>query len=182
MDLSRRILNRDLSNFPLYSPRASCYHVSMEQNAPVIRSFDTNQPVHDHEVMQGFSTPVTVVIFVLAVLLGTGIGYGLAGNGSPSGTSLTSNQAGGSGPQKTAGVKDDKKFPDRAEGTLREGGIDGEGNFHLERPGGKSQNVYLTSSIVDLSEYIGKKIRVHGQTFEAEKAGWLMDVGYVEIL
>ena len=84
--------------------------------------------------------------------------------------------------KKTAGIADKKTFKDKAEGILKEGGIDGEGNFHLERPGGESQNVYLTSTTVDLSQYTGKKIRVWGETFTAEKAGWLMDVGLVELL
>ena len=84
--------------------------------------------------------------------------------------------------KKTAGIADKKTFKDKAEGILKEGGIDGEGNFHLERPGGESQNVYLTSTTVDLSQYTGKKIRVWGETFTAEKAGWLMDVGLVEVL
>lgn len=84
--------------------------------------------------------------------------------------------------KKTVGIADKKTFKDKAEGVLKEGGIDGEGNFHLERPGGISQNVYLTSSTVDLSQFIGKKVRVWGQTFKGEKAGWLMDVGLVEIL
>jgi len=47
-------------------------------------------------------------------------------------------------------LKIKKTFPDKTEGVLREGGIEGEGNFHLERPGGESQNVYLTSTTVDL--------------------------------
>ena len=64
---------------------------------------------------------------------------------------------------------------------MREGGIEGEGNFHIERPGGKSQNAYLTSSTVDLSVYVGKKVKVWGQTFSGQTAGWLMDVGLVEI-
>jgi hypothetical protein len=38
--------------------------------------------------------------------------------------------------KKTVGVKDEKKFKDKAEGILKEGSIDGEENFHLERPGG----------------------------------------------
>jgi len=84
--------------------------------------------------------------------------------------------------KKNVGIFDKKTFKDQAEGTLREGGIDGEGNFHLERPGGKSQNVYLTSSTVDLYPFVGKKVRVYGQTFAGQKAGWLMDVGYVEVL
>ncbi|MFZ1549532.1 MAG: hypothetical protein WAT44_03660, partial [Microgenomates group bacterium] len=74
-----------------------------------------------------------------------------------------------------------KRFPDAAMGILKEGGIDGEGSYHLERPGGKSQNVYLTSSIVDLAKFVGKKIKVQGETFSGQTAGWLMDVGYVEL-
>ena len=80
------------------------------------------------------------------------------------------------------GIKDKKTFKDNAEGILRDGGIEGEGQFHLERPGGISQNVYLTSTTVDLSQLIGKKVRVWGETFSAQKAGWLMDVGLVEVL
>lgn len=84
--------------------------------------------------------------------------------------------------KKTVGIKDKKTFRDTAEGILREGGIDGEGNFHLERPGGSSQNVYLTSSTVDLSQFIGKRVKVWGETFAGQKAGWLMDVGLVEVI
>jgi len=84
--------------------------------------------------------------------------------------------------KKTAGILNKKIFKDKAEGILKEGGIDGEGNFHLEREGGPSQNVYLTSSTVDLSLYVGKKVRVFGETFAGQKAGWLMDVGFIEIL
>ena len=84
--------------------------------------------------------------------------------------------------KETAGIADKKTFTDKAEGILKEGGIEDEGSFHLERPGGVSQNVYLTSSTVDLSTYIGKKVRVWGKTFSGKKAGWLMDVGYVEVL
>ncbi len=94
----------------------------------------------------------------------------------------TSSSIGNVNVAKTAGIADKKTFKDRAEGILKEGGVDGEGNFHLERPGGESQNVYLTSSTVDLSPYVGKKVRVWGATFQGEKAGWLMDVGYVESL
>ncbi|MDO8269715.1 MAG: hypothetical protein Q7T54_03530, partial [Candidatus Levybacteria bacterium] len=63
-----------------------------------------------------------------------------------------------------------------------EGGIDGEGEYHLERPGGDSQNVYMSSSTVDLAQFTGRKVKVWGQTNSAQKAGWLMDVGKVEVL
>jgi hypothetical protein len=125
--------------------------------------------------------PLPVILLICAltiVLCGVG-GYMLvkkapaAMNGSSNGATVQTD--------KSAGVVDKKTFKDSAEGILKEGGMDGEGNFHLERPGGVSQNAYLTSSTVDLSKYIGKKIKVWGQTFSGQKAGWLMDVGLVEI-
>lgn len=80
------------------------------------------------------------------------------------------------------GANDKKQFPDEAEGVLVEGGVDGEGTHHLERPGGVSQNVYLTSSNVDLQKFVGMSVKVDGKTFAAQKAGWLMDVGQLEVL
>ena len=80
------------------------------------------------------------------------------------------------------GSTDTKTFKDTATGKLQAGGIDGEGQYHLVRPGGDSQNVYLTSSIIDLSQFIGHTIKVYGQTQAAQHAGWLMDVGRVEVV
>lgn len=124
---------------------------------------------------------VFYIILVVLIIVGAGIGYFAGGTKSPvvksGGSDTTTTSA-----KKSAGVMDKKKFPDSVEGVLKDGGIEGEGSFHLTRPGGESQNVYLTSSIVDLSQYIGKKIKVMGETQKAQKAGWLMDVGYVEVL
>lgn len=80
------------------------------------------------------------------------------------------------------GVLDERTFRDTAEGKLGEGGINGEGSHHLVRPGGESQNVYLTSSIVDLDQFVDHEVKVWGETFSAQKAGWLMDVGKLEVL
>ena len=82
----------------------------------------------------------------------------------------------------TIGSSDEKTFKDEAEGKLVSGGIDGEGSHHLERPGGESKNVYLTSSVIDLDKYLNHQIKVWGETFSAQKAGWLMDVGKLEVL
>jgi len=125
------------------------------------------------------SLPIVTIFFVIFILLGVGLGYFLSNIEGPS---LSSNSRTTTSSKSASGVLDKEKFPDKAEGKLKKGGIDGEGNFHLERTGGDSQNVYLTSSTVDLSQYIGKKVRVWGQTFTAQKAGWLMDVGYLEVL
>ncbi len=74
------------------------------------------------------------------------------------------------------------KFPDTTEGVVEQGGMEGEGSHKLLRPGGPSQTVYLTSSVVDLDQFVGTRIKVWGETFAAQKAGWLMDVGRVQIL
>jgi len=82
---------------------------------------------------------------------------------------------------QSAGVLDKKTFTDTAEGTLKEGGFEGEGSHHLER-GAKDQTAYLTSSTIDMTPFVGKKVKVWGQTHTSEKVGWFMDVGYIEIL
>lgn len=125
--------------------------------------------------------PIKMFIVALVAVLVVGIGAGYAVSKARGGSTM--GRGGSKGPvQKTAGTQNTKIFKDKAEGILKEGGVEGEGSFHLERPGGTSQNVYLTSSSLDLSGYIGRKVRVQGETFSAQKAGWLMDVGYVEVL
>ncbi len=134
-----------------------------------------------------FSMKKILSIFVVVIIVGVISGYGFAfmSNGSSTGKQTTATTETGkkneASPPQKAGVDDTTTFKDNAEGMLREGGIGGEGDYHLERPGGESQNVYLTSSTVDLSKYLDKKVKVKGQTYSAEKAGWLMDVGLIEI-
>jgi hypothetical protein len=134
-------------------------------------------PLNNQSNNSSWSLKKVILLSFVVLFLGMIFGsfFGNIKNKNSTGVITTSTS-------KKEGVIDKKTFKDNAEGVLREGGIDGEGSFHLERPGGKSQYVYLTSSTIDLSKYIGKKIRVWGQTFSAEKAGWLMDVGFVEIL
>ena len=129
------------------------------------------------KVVDGVSYISFFTFVAVAVIIGSILGFGFSrfNKKTPNNGNEAKNTA------QSAGIVDKKTFKDSAEGILREGGIDGEGNFHLERPGGVSQNAYLTSSTVDLSGYIGKKIKVWGQTFSGQKAGWLMDVGLVEI-
>lgn len=83
---------------------------------------------------------------------------------------------------KVVGSTDTKVFKDSAEGVLEKGGINGEGTHKLIRPGGESQTVYLTSSVIDLNKFVGKKVKAWGETQAAEKAGWFMDVGRLEIM
>lgn len=147
--------------------------VDTDSSPKLIHNLDEKKPTPDT-----FSSTTFLIIIAIALLLGSAVGFGIAKLKSASSGGSTST----TGAKKVVGIADKKTFKDKAEGVLREGGVDGEGNFHLQRPGGESQNVYLTSTTVDLSPYIGKKVRVWGETFSGQKAGWLMDVGLVEVL
>lgn len=114
---------------------------------------------------------------LLVVLVGVGTGWLIAGNKDGS-----TNPGAVKTTEKMAGVKDTTEFKDTATGMLEEGGISGEGQYHLTRSGGVSQTVYLTSTSVDLSSFVGKNVQVWGQTLSARKAGWLMDVGKVQVV
>ena len=77
--------------------------------------------------------------------------------------------------------QDTKTFRDFAEGTIKvkpQSDEYTEGTHTLVREGAVA--VALTSSVVDLSKYEGKKVKVFGETQKALKEGWLMDVGKVE--
>jgi hypothetical protein len=152
---------------------------------------ETNPPtggeenlVHNFEGSSSLFTRKLIIILVVVALLGVGTGYYLGQTGGKAGmiNLKQTTDSGGIGKGTIEGSTDISTFKDTVEGTLKIGGVDGEGAFHLERPGGESQNVYLTSSIVDLSKYVGKKIKVWGQTQKAQTAGWLMDVGKIQVL
>lgn len=151
-----------------------------EQDNTIMHEFSGPKP-------KGFLTKKVVLLFIFLLLFGiatgnilyntqsiTGVGDVLENNGLSSNTQYEKGQSFGS--------TDKQAFPDTTEGVLKEGGIDGEGAYHLERPGGVSQNVYLTSTVIDLSDFLGAKVKIWGKTYEGEKAGWLMDVGRLQIL
>lgn len=153
-----------------------------EQNQPLQQPL---QQLHDLTgINKKFLTTRVLLILVVALALGVVTGFSFS-KGKLIGNAVTRGGGGGSiTVQKGAviGSGDEKIFKDTAEGVLKKGGIGGEGAFHLVRSGGDSQNVYLTSSFVDLSVLLDRKIKVWGQTQKAKSAGWLMDVGKVQIL
>ena len=122
---------------------------------------------------------VVVALALVVVLVGVGSGWLLSGN-KTLGVNRGVAPGAKSGSQE-AGIADAATFKDSAEGVLEEGGISGEGTHHLVRPGGDSQNVYLTSTVIDMQSFVGKKVMVWGQTISARKAGWLMDVGKIKV-
>ena len=140
---------------------------------PVIKSVIEKPPI---------SSPVVIGILVFVFLLGSATGYMVAklrpvSQKTSRNTGTVVKDASGN----KAGIIDKKTFSDTATGILRDGGMEGEGSHHLER-GAKDQTAYLTSSTVDLTPYVGKKVQVWGQTNTGQKTGWLMDVGYIEIV
>lgn len=147
---------------------------TQQTNTPVMRSFKDKSSV---------SRQKAIIIFLLLLVIGVGTGYGLSNYSTKTGKQIPVLPKGGSPASgKTFGSDDTKTFKDIAEGVVKEGGIEGEGQYHLERGEDESQYVYMTSSTVDLSQFIGKKVKVWGQTQQAQTAGWLMDVGRVEVL
>ena len=150
----------------------------MDNDKNVMHSFKSNGPGSLFSLK---------FLLVLVVLIGLGVGTGyvlgkampgiIPSNALPSPNDKNAIEKG-----KIYGSADTKVFKDNAEGKLVEGGVEGEGQFHLERTGGESQNVYMTSSSVDLSLFINRKVKVWGETQTAQTAGWLMDVGRVEVL
>ncbi len=147
-----------------------------EGEVNILKSF----PKTDMETKN--KSTIIIVSFVI-VLLGLGAGFMLSGKSI--GNSQTIQSMGTddvTATENEAGTGDDSSFPDSAQGILVEGGIKGEGTHHLERQGGVSQNVYLTSTVINLQSFVGKKVEVRGETLSATNAGWLMDVGKVKVI
>lgn len=150
--------------------------IEKNQKEPLVHDFNK-------ESLKNAFTPKVLALLALVVILGIGAGYLASSKTGPSSIKTSNVTTAGSAAKGTVvGSNDTTTFKDTVEGTLKEGGINGEGAFHLVRPGGDSQNVYLTSSSVDLSKFINQKIKVWGATQKAQYAGWLMDVGRIEVL
>lgn len=115
---------------------------------------------------------------ILSLVLGVTTGYVLA-NKSPAKISSPAAQI----PKNAS--QDTKTFRDFAEGIIKPKPQPAnsdeytEGTHLLIRS--DADPVALTSSVVDLSQYEGKKVKIYGETQKALKEGWLMDVGKVEV-
>jgi hypothetical protein len=128
------------------------------------------------------------LIIVAIIVAGGFTGYFLSKRGGvASGPTETKQLIGGAeviqGP-KEVGIKDEKVFKDTSQGKIvvNDNKDVPEGSHKLIRPGGPSQTAYLTSSVLDLNQFLGKCVQIWGETFAGQKAGWLMDVGRVRIL
>jgi hypothetical protein len=137
-----------------------------------------------------FSLPVIIIILVLAITSGFFVSRIFPSNqtastSNPVGNKTTSTDSISNADQLVVGKlygNTSKDFGDSAQGTVQAGGINGVGTHTLLREGGTTQNAALTSSVVDLDLFVGKKVEIKGQTNNTNKAGWLMDVGSIKIL
>ena len=140
----------------------------MKPDLSFVKKFNFTQP----------QNKIFVGVLVFALVAGISTGYVLAQSGSKSASPIDLNSA-----PKTA-QQDSKTFRDFAEGKIekkpepKKGEVYAEGTHLLKRD--SAVPVALTSSVVDLSLYEGKKVKVFGETQKALKEGWLMDVGKVE--
>src|SRR3989344_3605135 len=138
----------------------------------LVQDITPEEEVREDQAIMKTNSKIVLGVYVLLAILGVGTGYLLAG-GRP-GTGVTSKTI---QTETVVGSTDTKTFKDSAEGTIEAGASNGEGSHKLIREGGPSQTAYLVSSVVDLDKFIGKHVKVWGQTVAAQKVSWLMDVG-----
>jgi len=128
--------------------------------------------------------PVMIGVAVVIVAVGLAVGFLVSSKKTTSKTAQIPATSKISVTSTEAGVNDPTTIKDvtTATGPLATGGIKGEGQYHIDRPGGKTQTVYLNSTTVDMSTFVGKKVQVWGQTIAAQHAPWLMDVMKIKIV
>lgn len=123
--------------------------------------------------------PVIYAVGIVLIILGIITGYILSRKTTTvtsSGSSVILNSGG-----KAFGSTDTKTFTDSAVGVIEKDGAESEGTHKLVRDGGPSQTACLVSSVLDLDQFVGKKVKVWSKTMEAKKCAWLMDVGRLEL-
>jgi hypothetical protein len=140
---------------------------NVQQVQPLVKSLNKNK-----------IWPYVAIAFAV-VILGVGSAWLISSKiinrngGAGQGVKVTSTEA---------GALDPKTKYDNATGNLKDGGIGGQGTQHLENDSGPSHYVYLTSSVIDLSGFVGKKVQVWGQTLASKQAPWLMDVAKIQVV
>lgn len=151
---------------------------------PVIENIPTNT------MSKKMNSKVIIPVgaFVI-ILLGIGTGFSLSKampNKAEKSTSASMQLPTGEDAvvevNKIYGSENEEAFPDKVIGVLEKGGLDGEGSHRLLREGGPKQTTYLTSSVLVLDPFVGSKVEVWGETYAAQQAAWLLDVGGVKVL
>lgn len=139
---------------------------------PIVSKLENKAPINKNLIL-GIISLVVVLAGVGAGYLLSGVNKKLPGIGTTGEIKVSKNEA---------GIADESKFSTTTDGVLEEGGIGGEGTYHLVRGVGPSQYAYLTSSAVDMGPFVGKKVQIWGETMSGKKAGWLIDVGKIKVI
>src|SRR3990167_3842477 len=125
--------------------------------------------------------PIIIVVVVVAAGIFSGLVFSSRNKNAKIQTKAAIDEEQLTGEQKQSFAQ---TFRDEAEGTVEKNDFKeyAQGTHKLIRPGGESQTAYLTSSVLDLDQYVGKKVKVYGETFGSSQVGWFMDVGKVEVV
>ena len=164
------------------------------------QTINQNQPQEGQKSQQQSSSSITqplepkktgklltkiVPFLLIIVVIGAGIFTGLMLSSVNKSKASQGNAL--SEEELTPEIKENfsQTFKDEAEGIVEKNDDFekyAQGPWKLIRTGGESQTAYLTSSVMDLDEFIGKKVKVYGETFGSDQVSWLMDVGKVEVI
>lgn len=153
----------------------------MESTTPPEASNNIVKPINP----PSSKMPIFLGLAAIVILAGLGVGWFVSGKKA---ANSVANKAAGVPAvvvtQTEAGVTDPSTIKDvtTATGTLQTGGIRGEGTYHLDRPGGSTQTVYLNSTIVNMKPFVSAKVQVWGQTQASQYAPWLMDVSKIKMV
>lgn len=168
-------------DIPNLSSNPSSTSVSMPKTTPVFKAKS--------------SSLLSPGVLVLILFLAAGLGYFISRRYPLSGSKTTSLLIIKENAISTENITDKSAievgklygdtatvFKDSATGTVEKGSINGVGTHILNREGGASQRASLTSSVVDLDLFVGRRVEVKGETNASKQTSWLMDVGSVKVL
>lgn len=153
----------------------------MEENNNINQTGFQVRPISSQSQFAKTIIPAGIILLVIGLGIFTGFKAsrvkGVSSSQLPAGEIAKEDIVKG----KEYGMKDPGKA-DSTIGVIEKGGIGGEGTHKLLKEGGPSQTVCMTSSVLDLDQFVGEKVQVWGETNRAQKVGWLMDVVKLKVL
>jgi len=141
------------------------------------------KPIESSSPGNKLSKIVPVIFIIVVVAIGIATGFVLSTMNKPTKGGIVLSEDDEISPEIQENLS--QTFSDEAQGVLEKNTeLDkyAQGPWILNRPGGEDQRAYLTSTVLDLDEFIGKEVIVYGETFGSSQVGWLLDVGKVEVI
>lgn len=137
-------------------PRTAALPV--QPTEPILKKI-TNEK-NDKAMLVGIST--------LAIVLGVLSGFSISNLVVTSSTSVAQEEI------MSAGTNDESLLTDSTEGVLKEGGINDEGTHRIN-------DVTLISTVLDLDNFVGKKVTIWGLAIGSPNVDWLIDVAKIKV-